>query len=182
MFPPIPSWDKIHPLVVHFPIALLMVAPIFVILAIAWKSQTKSLLAAVSLMVVLGTIGAFVATASGEAAEELAERVPGAESIIHEHQELAETARNLFTVLAVILVVATIVYIKRESRIPRKAVIIGGIVYVVLHCSAAVVLANAAHEGGRLVHEVGVEAWANGMKDKPATTDRSRHERRDDDD
>lgn len=181
MFPPIPPWEEIHPLVVHFPIALLLVAPFFVILAIAWKKQTKPLLVTAALIVVLGTIGAFVATASGEAAEELAERVPGAEPVIHEHMELAETARNLFTVLAVLLVAAVIAYARFEARIPRKAVVIGGIVYIVLHCSAGVVLANAAHEGGRLVHEVGVRAWANGATGTPTTGAPSNHAHDDDD-
>ena len=31
-FPPIPSWDGLHPLIVHFPIALLLVAPLLVVL------------------------------------------------------------------------------------------------------------------------------------------------------
>ncbi len=34
-FPPFPSWDGLHPLIVHFPIALLLVAPLFVVLGLA---------------------------------------------------------------------------------------------------------------------------------------------------
>ena len=30
-FPAIPSWDALHPLIIHFPIALLLIAPIFII-------------------------------------------------------------------------------------------------------------------------------------------------------
>ena len=33
MLPPIPSFDGLHPLVVHFPVALLIVAPLFLALA-----------------------------------------------------------------------------------------------------------------------------------------------------
>ena len=32
--PPIPGWYELHPLVVHFPIALLLIAPLFVLLGL----------------------------------------------------------------------------------------------------------------------------------------------------
>ncbi len=32
--PSLPGWDGLHPLVVHFPIALLLVAPVFVVLGL----------------------------------------------------------------------------------------------------------------------------------------------------
>ena len=31
VLPPVPNWSELHPLVIHFPIALLLVAPLFVI-------------------------------------------------------------------------------------------------------------------------------------------------------
>ena len=31
MLPPWPGWDGLHPLVIHFPVALLLVAPLFLI-------------------------------------------------------------------------------------------------------------------------------------------------------
>ena len=31
-FPPIPSWDGLHPLIIHFPIVLLLVAPVLVLI------------------------------------------------------------------------------------------------------------------------------------------------------
>jgi len=34
-FPPIPNWDALHPLIIHFPIALLLIAPIFVVVGAA---------------------------------------------------------------------------------------------------------------------------------------------------
>jgi uncharacterized membrane protein len=30
--PPLPTWQAIHPLIVHFPIALLLVAPLFIVI------------------------------------------------------------------------------------------------------------------------------------------------------
>jgi len=43
MFPPIPSWDAMHPLIVHFPIALLLVTPLLVIFGIVLPKQARGL-------------------------------------------------------------------------------------------------------------------------------------------
>ena len=55
--PPIPSWQAIHPLVVHFPIALLLIAPVFILIGIALKPERRFpfLLVALILMA-LGTL------------------------------------------------------------------------------------------------------------------------------
>ena len=56
VLPPIPSWSELHPLVIHFPIALLLVAPIFILGAVFTdpKKGRPFLLAALVLMI-LGT-------------------------------------------------------------------------------------------------------------------------------
>ena len=54
--PPIPAWTELHPLVIHFPIALLLVAPLFIVAGIIVNPQKGRpfLVVALSLMV-LGT-------------------------------------------------------------------------------------------------------------------------------
>ena len=37
--PPIPSWDGLHPLIIHFPIALLLVAPLLVLVGALLKPE-----------------------------------------------------------------------------------------------------------------------------------------------
>ena len=37
--PPIPSWDGLHPLIIHFPIALLLVAPLLVLIGALLKPE-----------------------------------------------------------------------------------------------------------------------------------------------
>ena len=95
--PPIPNWQAIHPLIVHFPIALLLIAPLFIVIGAALEPERRFpfLLVALILMA-LGTRATFVAASSGEAAGELAENVPQAKAVLDQHEELAEITANRF--------------------------------------------------------------------------------------
>ena len=65
--PPIPAWTELHPLVIHFPIALLLVAPLFIVAGIIANPQKGRpfLVVALSLMV-LGTVGTVLAVGTGK--------------------------------------------------------------------------------------------------------------------
>jgi uncharacterized membrane protein len=158
--PALPPWEQLHPLVVHFPIALLLVAPIFVVLALLWKKYTRGLLVAATLLVVLGAAGAVLAVETGEAGEEIAERTAYAARLLHEHEELAETARTFAIILASVLSSGTIAYLfatrKPETRVSRPLLLVLGIAYLLLHSAGCLVLANTAHAGGKLVREGGL--------------------------
>ena len=70
-FPQIPSWDALHPLVIHFPIALLLIAPIFVLLgALLQPAKGRPYLLAATVLLLLGTAGTFIAVETGEAVAE----------------------------------------------------------------------------------------------------------------
>src|SRR5579863_9102804 len=90
--PPIPNWSEIHPLIIHFPIVLLLVAPLFVLAAMVMNPQKARpfLIAALTLMV-LGTVSAFVAVGSGEAAAAVADRTAAVSAVLESHEELAHT-------------------------------------------------------------------------------------------
>ena len=81
--PPIPSWDGLHPLIIHFPIALLLVAPLLVLVGALLKPDKGRpvLYVALALMIV-GTLSIFVAAATGEAAGKLAERTPQIDAVL----------------------------------------------------------------------------------------------------
>lgn len=162
MFPPIPTWDALHPLVVHFPIALLLIAPLLVLGSLApGKVGTGISYAALGVMA-LGTIAAWVAVATGEAAGELAERTPGVAAVLERHEELAELVRTIFTVLTGIFagMVLLPLALRRELPAALKVVLHGA--FLVLYLGGAAVLANTAHQGGLLVHEYGVRAMVSG--------------------
>ncbi len=157
-FPPIPTWDGLHPLVVHFPIALLLAAPAFVVLALLWRRHAKGLMVAALILMALGTASSFVAVSTGEAAGKLADRTPEVNRVLAHHEELAERTRLLFTVLTVVFagLVAGPALLKRE--LPRVPSVVLPLLFLVVYGAGTVVLANTAHNGGRLVHELGVRS------------------------
>jgi uncharacterized membrane protein len=158
-FPPIPSWDALHPLIIHFPIVLLLVAPLFIIIgAVLQPSKGRPYHLAGLALMLLGTIAVFVAVGTGEAAGELAERTQGVSQVLETHETLAERTRVVFSVLSVIF--AVLLFVPRLLKQAEKRLISTTLplAFLVLYSAGALLLVNTAHNGGRLVHEFGVRA------------------------
>jgi uncharacterized membrane protein len=144
----IPFPEPLHPAVVHFPIALLLLGAAVAVLAIFVRRWHFPLFAAVLLS--LGAIGAVAATVTGEEEEEKVEHaIPSAEPLLEEHAEWGERARNAGIVAALLAVLAAIAANKP----------VGGRVLSVLTACAALVagycVAQAGHFGGELVYRHG---------------------------
>jgi len=171
--PPIPGWTELHPLIIHFPIALLLVAPLFIVAGIVVNPQKGRpfLIAALTLMV-LGTVGAFFAIATGEAAGEIIERTPAVKAVLGTHEELAEMTRIVFSVLTVLF--AAILFLPRLLKRDASSLTarILPLAFLLFYSTGAIILVNTAHNGGRLVHELGVHAGmaqSNGASPGPAS-------------
>ncbi len=178
--PPVPSWDALHPLVVHFPVALLLVAPLLVLLGLILEPKRgRGLLASALVLMVLGTVAAWVAVGTGEAAGRLAERTPAVNAILEHHEELAESVRLVFTTLTVVF--AAVLFLPGLLRRPlgRAATSSILVVFLAFYAVGALLLANTAHNGGRLVHEQGVHAL---MAPSPPSLETARLNRPDSDD
>lgn len=158
-FPPIPSWDGLHPLVIHFPIALLLVAPLFILIGAVLKPQKGfPFHIAALLLMVLGTASIFVAVESGEAAGKLAERSAEITAVMERHSDLAEWTRVCFTALTFIVagwLLLTRWLRRTESRFMTTMV---PLAILVLYSLAVLLLVNTAHQGGLLVHQFGVRS------------------------
>ena len=169
LMPPIPSWDALHPLIIHFPIALLLVAPLFIIAALLVSAPRRQafVISALALMI-LGTASVYVALSTGEAAGKLAERTPQLNAVLERHENLAERTRIIFTGLTVMLAGILTVprLVKWEPRRAMSAMIL--VVFLVLYGGAAQLLINTAHHGGLLVHQFGVTAMVNAPTTAPA--------------
>ncbi len=161
-FPPIPSWDALHPLIIHFPIALLLMAPIFVVVgAILSPARGRPYLIAAMVLLLAGTASIYVAVQTGEAAGKLAERSPGIDPVLEKHESLAERTQAVFSVLSVIFVALVAVpwFVKRADT--RLTTTVLPLAFLVLYGAGALLLINTAHNGGRLVHEFGVRAMVS---------------------
>lgn len=156
--PAAPAFDGLHPIVVHFALAVPLIVPVFLVIALAWKSQWRAMLVAALVTCALGTAFMLLAIQTGEATEKYAHMVEGTGPTLHRHEELAELARNLFFGVTAALAIATFVAFKFNDRLKTAArfALIGAC--AAIWALPALVLANAAHAGGELVHVHGVKA------------------------
>ncbi len=158
MLPSWPGWDGLHPLVIHFPIGLLMVAPLFLLLAVIGRKHSIGFAWSAFVLLLLGTTAAFVAVSTGQAAAELAERSDAINTVVMRHEALAEQTRSVFagiTALYGVLLVLP-VFVKRLGRPAYRTVVSGLMLFVVL--AGSLLLVGTAHQGGILVHKLGVHA------------------------
>jgi uncharacterized membrane protein len=157
--PLIPAWEGLHPLIVHFPIALLLVTPLVVIVGALLKPESGHTVLYVALaLMLLGTFGTFMAAATGEAAGKLAERTPQVDAVLERHEELADATRAVFSGLTIIfaaIVLAPKIFKKLSVRLVTTVL---PLVFLLFYGAGVLLLTKTAHNGGRLVHEFGVRA------------------------
>jgi uncharacterized membrane protein len=157
--PLIPEWQQMHPLIVHFPIAILLVAPVFILVGILRppESSPPFMFSALSLMAT-GAIASIVAVRTGLAARSQVQQTQDLSEILQQHQNLAETTCLTFCVLTVVF--AAIVVIPRPFSRQLSRVITTTLpaVFLLLYAAGAVLLTNTAHTGRCLVHEFGITA------------------------
>lgn len=154
---PIPAWDRIHPLIVHFPIALLTVAPIFILMSFfAGRLKMAFKLAALTLMI-LGTVGVFLAISSGSAAEHEIEDglTQEAHEVLEEHEDFAKNTRNFFVTLTLLYAVILIGQAASKREMKPAAAIPVYILFLAAYAAGMLVVQNTGHHGAMLVHDHG---------------------------
>jgi uncharacterized membrane protein len=158
-FPPIPSWDALHPLVIHFPIALLLVVPFLIVVgALRPPERGQTILYVALALMIAGTLGTFLAVASGEAAGRIAERTSQIDAVLEHHEQLAEATRIAFSVLTVVFAAILLIPVILKKTSNRLVSTVLPLAFLVLYGGGILLLTNTAHNGGRLVHEFGVRA------------------------
>ncbi len=139
----------LHPLVVHFTIALALVGVLFRLVSLlgrpAWVSP------AATTLILLAALSSVVSVRSGTAAHGPVERTPGARPAVEEHEEWGERAQVILLLLGAVELVALALRRSPKLRIAHGAAAVVGIV-------AAGAVYEAASHGGELVY-----AYAGGV-------------------
>ncbi len=132
----------LHPMLVHFPIALLITSVLFDVLG-AWLTR-ESLREGALWLLVLGVLTGLAAFASGDVAAEAAEKAGVAESLIETHEHLAGATLGVFGALLVWRLLL------RNRFSPRTRV-----AYLMVAIVGLGLLSATGHYGGSLVYEHG---------------------------
>lgn len=110
----------LHPEVVHFVIALLILGVLLRLVSLTGRLNFTS--AAAALLLILGAFAAVVAVQTGDAAHGVAEAIPGARAAVVEHEEWGERTRNVFLVVAALEIIALILAARAPAERRRPGV------------------------------------------------------------
>ncbi|HUY95995.1 MAG TPA: DUF2231 domain-containing protein [Terracidiphilus sp.] len=157
--PSMPSWESLHPLVIHFPIVLLLLSPMFVLVsALLSPLRSRPYMIVGLVLLTAGTASLWLAAETGEAAAEIADRTQEINAVILAHEHLASQTRLIFSALTLVLGGIFVLPHFLRRPVTRVHSTILPLVFVAIYSLGAVALVNTAHEGGRLVHQFGVHA------------------------
>ena len=150
-----PSYPSLHVMVIHFPIALICLAPLFDLGCLILRDQVW-LDRVATLLYVMGTIGAGAAYLAGErAAKALVEISPAAESALADHESSA-----LITLIALAIVSLFRLWVSWLARDDRR-INLGffRLAAIPMALAGLALLTITADRGGNLVygHGLGVQ-------------------------
>ena len=157
--PPQPPWEGLHPLVIHFPIALLFVTPVFVLLAAFLGRNGRWFGLTTLILLVMGTVSGAVAVSSGNAAFDVMENVDdGGWEVAEEHQQAAQEVQIMLIGLTLLYAFLFAIPLVISQWNVWKYWLLTNLVFLTLLMVVNLQLAHAAHLGGRLVHQYGGRA------------------------
>jgi len=141
---------NIHPLIVHFPIALFLVG--FAVDGLGWGLKRETLKRVGLVLILLGALAAVPAVVTGlaveETVEEQIESLPGGEAALEAHEEIAIPTAG-------VLLVAALLRLLLEIRLNQPLARGLLAVYLLAGLAGVGMLALTGLRGGELVYSYG---------------------------
>jgi len=159
--PMIPGWDGIHPLLIHFPLTLFFLAPVFVLFASLTKATTRRMFFISALTVMLfGITSTYAAFEAGQTAAASVTEAGEVKTVMERHQELASLARSSLTAATLLFGLALLICTCFHLQLHELTGVLplGSVAFYAL---GLFWLINTAYHGERLVHEFGVGSIVN---------------------
>ncbi len=157
--PHIPTWDSLHPLIIHFPIVLLFVSPLFIAISAALRPpKGRPYMITAILLLLLGTASLLIAMSTGKAAAKVVERGGAMDAVLETHQNFASETIVVFSQLSIILLGIFLLPRVLQRRETRLFSTVLPLTFLAFYFGGIVFLVNTAYTGTRLVHEFGVHA------------------------
>jgi len=156
----LPLWNHLHPAIVHFPIALLSVAPLVVLMGLVWPAQRRGIHTVALILLVLGFGGLLVALESGEAAERYARSTPALLAGLRDHAQLAQKTTLIFGLLGAGFALLWVLPLARKRELAWHIELSLLVFWLFLAAGGVLALARTGHAGGHLVHDLHTHAAA----------------------
>lgn len=153
-----PAWSHLHPAIVHFPIALLMVAPLLVALGLLWPAQRAGIHGSALILLILGTAMAVVAVATGMAVTGPTARSPELLAALDAHERLGKWTAFVYAGLTLGMILIQFLPLVLRQRLSRNWMLALHLSWLAASLGASLLLIQTGHLGGRMVHELGAHA------------------------
>lgn len=140
-----PELGSLHPLIVHFVVALGVVGVLFRLVSLIGKFSWTG--PAASALILCAAVAAVFAAQSGHDAHGLAERIPGVREAVQEHEEAGEWTRNLFVMLGIVELAA--LALRKRAGLAKGLTVVAAILGLVTFAS----LIKTGDYGGDLVYK-----------------------------
>jgi uncharacterized membrane protein len=170
-FLPMPAWDALHPLIIHFPIVLLLVSPLFIVISATLPPpRGRPYMMTAIVLLLLGTASLFIATSTGKSAARYVERGGAMDALLETHRNFATETIMVFSELSILLLAIFLLprmLGRRESRLFSTVL---PLTFLAFYFGGIAFLLNTTHTGGRLAHEFGAHASISSTTGHPAAS------------
>ncbi len=137
--------ETIHPMIVHFPIALLLTATLISFLAVLFKNKREELKIVLYWIMILGSLSVLAALASG--------LYEDARGVVHDDaiHEIMEVHKLLGFIITAAFVSVTLWFVFRKRKIQYRELLLITLFLI----ATSSVLVYSAYLGGKMVYEEG---------------------------